>query len=225
MSELTIGTRAKMIEAHGPFDENEVVYLVEHAACGNFRVESITHVGDVPRRCLRATSVGLMNPTPETVLEIGSRVEIIGTRVGPKHYIPIGETAKVGATYGLDSVVKVVSEAKGLVQYIHINNLVPIADEPKVERAHQPSPLERLSRLGPQCHTVLDHLLRGGKLTRLSAMFDYKIANITARITDLRDAGVEVACRIKHDVHGNRYGEWSVSRAEAQRVRMMRQGV
>lgn len=51
---------------------------------------------------------------------------------------------------------------------------------------------------------------KGRSITRLEAMH-YGIANLTARISELRGDGVNVKCRWKQDLSGARYGEFSVS--------------
>ena len=61
-----------------------------------------------------------------------------------------------------------------------------------------------------QTNTVLNHLMQGKKLTRLEALFNYRVQNITARICDLRDAGVEVKADIKLDPNGGKYAEYSI---------------
>lgn len=59
----------------------------------------------------------------------------------------------------------------------------------------------------PQTQKVYDLLKRGQSLTRLTAMH-YGVMNLTARITDLRKAGVSIKCDLKHDLNGNRYGSF-----------------
>lgn len=59
----------------------------------------------------------------------------------------------------------------------------------------------------PQTQKVYDLLKSGQSLTRLTAMH-YGVMNLTARITDLRNAGIKVQCDLKHDLDGNRYGSF-----------------
>ena len=61
----------------------------------------------------------------------------------------------------------------------------------------------------PQTQKVLKLLTSGKSVTRLTAMH-YGIMNLTARITDLRKAGIPVRCEMKHDMDGNRYGSFSL---------------
>jgi hypothetical protein len=63
-----------------------------------------------------------------------------------------------------------------------------------------------------QAKKVLALIERDGHLTRLTAMH-YGIANITARITELRDAGYPVVCALAKDADGSRYGRWSLSKS------------
>lgn len=71
--------------------------------------------------------------------------------------------------------------------------------------------------LTSQAEQVLDLILRDGRVTRLSAMH-YGVANLTARITELRDRldghGIDVACTEKRDANGHRYGVWSLAALE-----------
>lgn len=58
-----------------------------------------------------------------------------------------------------------------------------------------------------QQNKILKMLKEGRTLTRLKA-FHYGIMNLTARISDLRNAGYDVRCRWKEDADGNSYGEF-----------------
>lgn len=64
--------------------------------------------------------------------------------------------------------------------------------------------------MNPQSTQVLNLLKRDGNLTRLTAMH-YGIANVTARIADLRRAGYRVTCTEKRDAAGRRYGVWRLA--------------
>lgn len=64
--------------------------------------------------------------------------------------------------------------------------------------------------LSPQAKKLLGLLRSGRAVTRLIAMH-YGIMNVTARLTELRAFGFAVACKMKHDLNGNRYGEWSLA--------------
>jgi hypothetical protein len=63
----------------------------------------------------------------------------------------------------------------------------------------------------PQAVKVLNLIERDGHITRLTAMH-YGIANITARIAELRlDYGINVACEEKVDAEGRVYGSWKLA--------------
>lgn len=65
-----------------------------------------------------------------------------------------------------------------------------------------------------QNDTLLTHLGRGKTITRLEAMFDFGIQNITARVTDIRNAGVDVLARIKADPKGRKYAQYYITAGE-----------
>ncbi len=69
-----------------------------------------------------------------------------------------------------------------------------------------------------QINTILDHLAKGGTLTRLTALFTFKIPAITARISDLRKAGVNIKMVMKTDHNGGRYAEYSLDKADLHRA-------
>lgn len=54
---------------------------------------------------------------------------------------------------------------------------------------------------------ILKMLKEGRSITRLSAMH-YGIMNLTARISELRNFGYDVKCRMKKDAEGREYGEF-----------------
>ena len=64
--------------------------------------------------------------------------------------------------------------------------------------------------IGRQAAKVLDLIKRDGRVTRLTAMH-YGIANLTARISELRlYGGLDIVCTEKVDAVGRRYGEWTI---------------
>ena len=67
--------------------------------------------------------------------------------------------------------------------------------------------------MNPQTEQVLNLIKRDGSITRLTAMH-YGIANLTARIAELRNWGFDVECQEKRDANGRRYGTWSLKKAE-----------
>jgi hypothetical protein len=60
-----------------------------------------------------------------------------------------------------------------------------------------------------QAMKVLHIIQTSGSVTRLTAMH-YGIANITARIAELRTAGIRVLCEENRDMNGARYGKWTL---------------
>jgi len=65
-----------------------------------------------------------------------------------------------------------------------------------------------------QNDTLLNHLGKGKTLTRLEAMFDFGIQNITARVTDLRNAGIDVKMKEKRDPNNRRYAQYYITAGE-----------
>jgi len=53
---------------------------------------------------------------------------------------------------------------------------------------------------------------RGKRITRLIAMYEYKIQNITARINDLRRAGWNIKTNKRRDANGALYAEYYLGR-------------
>ena len=62
-----------------------------------------------------------------------------------------------------------------------------------------------------QCDKLLKHFRKGRTITRIEAIIEYRIFNLTARICDLRDMGIDVRTRIKTDAHGTPYAEYSLA--------------
>lgn len=59
-----------------------------------------------------------------------------------------------------------------------------------------------------QVQHVLDHLNAGKSITPSIAMTVYGIYRLSSVIEDLRNAGYEIDCVIKHDEMGKKYGEY-----------------
>ena len=68
---------------------------------------------------------------------------------------------------------------------------------------------KRFQTLTPQAQKVLHMIRRDGHITRQSAVMSLSVANLTARIAELRSAGFDIICKERNDVNGNRYGRWS----------------
>lgn len=56
-----------------------------------------------------------------------------------------------------------------------------------------------------QCKRLIDYMMRGGKLTSLSAMRELGVARLASRIHDIKEMGYEVESRMVSET--NRYGE------------------
>lgn len=59
-----------------------------------------------------------------------------------------------------------------------------------------------------QSQRVLKALQSGRTVTRLTSMFDLGIANLPARIKDLRDAGYDIKTVMHRDLRGKRYAKY-----------------
>ena len=66
---------------------------------------------------------------------------------------------------------------------------------------------------------LLAAMANGRKVTRLTAMFDLEIQNVTARVSDLRDffwdhgldKHIDIVTTLRVDEHGRRYAAYSLS--------------
>jgi len=65
-----------------------------------------------------------------------------------------------------------------------------------------------VSLLSKQGRQVLELIRRDGRVTRLTALH-YGVANLTARIAELREVGFNINCTVKLDANGKEYGEWT----------------
>lgn len=72
---------------------------------------------------------------------------------------------------------------------------------------------KRVFKTGSQCAALLAHLLEGLTITRIQADHLYRIASLTRRIKDLREAGHKVAAKVKTDPTGRAYTEYSLRSA------------
>lgn len=59
-----------------------------------------------------------------------------------------------------------------------------------------------------QTDLILQHLLQGLPLTRISADHLYRVASLPRRISDLREQGHNIVSRTKWDATGRRYAEY-----------------
>lgn len=60
---------------------------------------------------------------------------------------------------------------------------------------------------------LLAHLLEGRTITRIQADHLYRIASLTRRIRDLRDAGHKIVATVKIDPTGRSYTEYALRNA------------
>lgn len=72
----------------------------------------------------------------------------------------------------------------------------------------KPTDVRASSFLSKQSKQVLDLIRRDGRVTRLTALH-YGVANLTARIADLRASGFLIDCEVKLDANGKEYGVWT----------------
>lgn len=63
----------------------------------------------------------------------------------------------------------------------------------------------------PQAKKVYELLQRDGRVTRLTALH-YGVANVTARVAELRRLGIAVECEVVQDAEGREYGRWFLSK-------------
>jgi hypothetical protein len=61
-----------------------------------------------------------------------------------------------------------------------------------------------------QVNKLYKAMHEGRSVTRVTAMH-MGVMNLTARITDLRNAGINVECVMKTDTDGNRYGSFQLA--------------
>ena len=62
-----------------------------------------------------------------------------------------------------------------------------------------------------QNDTLLNYMANGKGVSRLEALLSFSIQNITARIRDLRKAGVDVSTKLKRDPRGAEYAEYFIT--------------
>ena len=59
---------------------------------------------------------------------------------------------------------------------------------------------------------LLQHLKRGRKITRLTAMHEFDLQNLTAQVSKLITDGYNVKKRKRHDTRGTSYTEYYLAR-------------
>jgi len=65
-----------------------------------------------------------------------------------------------------------------------------------------------------QLNVLLNHMARGKPITRLNALFEYHIQNITARVRELRASGIDVQYHMKKDANGHKYAQYYITAGE-----------
>lgn len=71
-------------------------------------------------------------------------------------------------------------------------------------------------RLTPQAHTVLTHITKAGSITQREAIVDHSVQSLTRRITEIRDAGFDIAAEFRyHPITGQRYARYSLALANS----------
>jgi hypothetical protein len=67
----------------------------------------------------------------------------------------------------------------------------------------------KLGSVGPQAKKLYGLMERDRYVTRLTAMH-YGVANVTARVAELRAAGINISCEVAKDADGREYGRWFI---------------
>lgn len=80
-----------------------------------------------------------------------------------------------------------------------------------------------MSGLTPQAQTILRHLKRAGTITQREAMMDHSVQSLTRRITELREAGYDIAGEWKkHPITGQRYMRYTFPAATAPKSKRLK---
>jgi hypothetical protein len=67
-----------------------------------------------------------------------------------------------------------------------------------------------------QSTVLLNHMGAGHKITRYEAILNFGIQNITARIADIRNHGIDVKTKEKRDPTGKRYAQYYITAGEVE---------
>lgn len=140
--------------------------------------------------------------------------------LGMKEY-PAGITGYVNRTGGKDWVLVLMPKNFNGHDGAGIKNAPPITTSHYAEGRmwwFTTGTLDYVQRRNPpitfgsksQNGKLLAQFNQGRKVTRLTAMH-YGIQNLTARISDLRNAGYDIVCNWQTDMEGNRYGEFELA--------------
>lgn len=58
---------------------------------------------------------------------------------------------------------------------------------------------------------LIEHFQKGKKITRMTALHEFDIQNVTALISQLRARGMKIIRRVKYDTRKTRYSEYSLA--------------
>lgn len=75
------------------------------------------------------------------------------------------------------------------------------------------APKRPVFKPGSQNGMLLSHLLEGMTITRIQADHLYRIASLTRRIKDLKEAGHKIVAKVKVDPTGRAYTEYALRNA------------
>lgn len=64
--------------------------------------------------------------------------------------------------------------------------------------------------LTPQAAKVLDHMIVTGTITNIEAHAVLQVRSVSRRITELRNAGLDITVEHKRDSQGQRYARYSL---------------
>lgn len=106
--------------------------------------------------------------------------------------------------------------------WLYASSIAHIATSETKEPEQMKLPLEapkttakKTFRKGTQLYMLLQHLASGRTLTRISADHLYRVASLTKRISQLRDAGYDIVSNRKYDFTGRPYVEYSMRTRKA----------
>ena len=203
---------------HTPSDG--VLDTTRHCICGGTTTARHTH--STPNMTDQVKESPMSKPI-KNILQIGDKVEVIGN-TGKQHFANIGVIGTVTKTRDYNSYEVGFPETEVCPTYcqiIHSQDLkkvqpvAPVA--PVVIQVIQVKPA-RIPSLSPQARTILRAMLDGHAVTRIGAMHNWSVQNVTARLTEMRNAGIEIKTTMKNDARGHRYGSYTLRPSEITRV-------
>ncbi|MGY5795186.1 helix-turn-helix domain-containing protein len=68
-----------------------------------------------------------------------------------------------------------------------------------------------VNHLSPQCKKLYKHLKTVGSISQMEASLVHKIMALPRRISDLREAGIEINRELKEDATGTRYARYTLA--------------